>query len=65
LQFGTRESAGNGAETVYFDRKAKKQLQAYSGGLMQKLSESLDVFAVVSGNTVVTVGVRYKRINHH
>ncbi len=65
LQFGARESAGDGAETVYFDRKAKRRLQSYSGNLISKLSEALDIYAVVSGNTVITVGCRYKRINHH
>lgn len=63
MQFGAREPAGNGAETIYFDKRAKKQLQTYSGGLMSKLSGELDVYAIVANNKVVTVGPRYQRIN--
>lgn len=63
MQFGAREPAGDGAEAIYFDKRAKKQLQTYSGGLMSKLSNELDVYAIVSGNKVVTVGPRFKRIS--
>ena len=63
MQFGAREPAGNGTEAVYFDKQARKRLQTYSGGLMGKLNDALDVYAIVNGNDVVTVGPRYKRIN--
>lgn len=63
IQFGAREPAGEGTETLYFDKQAKKRLQTYSGGLMGKLSDQLNVYAVVIGDKVVTVGPRYKRIN--
>ncbi|MFA5914683.1 MAG: hypothetical protein WC830_14110 [Burkholderiales bacterium] len=63
IQFGVREPAGDGTEAIYFDKRAKKQLQAYSGGLMGKLSDALDVYAIVIGDKVVTIGPRYKRIN--
>ena len=63
LEFGTREHDGNGAEVCYFDRGAKRRLQSYAGGLIGKLSEDLDAYAIVSGDEVVTVGSRFKRIN--
>ena len=63
IQFGAREPAGEGTETIYFDKQAKKRLQTYSGRLMGKLSDQLNVYAVVIGDKVVTVGPRYKRIN--
>ncbi|MEI8282662.1 MAG: hypothetical protein WCG75_09685 [Armatimonadota bacterium] len=63
IQFGVRKPAGKGAETLYFDKRTKKELQIYSGGLMGKLSGALDVYAIVVGDKVVTVGPRHKRIN--
>lgn len=34
------------------------------GGLIGIISEQLDVFAVVTGRNVITVGSRFKKINH-
>jgi len=65
LQFGCREHDHSGAEIVYFDRRSKKRIESYAGGLISKLSEHLDCYAVVADGEIVTVGVRFKRINHH
>ena len=65
VQFGARISAGEGAEICYFDRRAKKQVQAYAGGLFSRLNEQLDAYVIVAGQKVVTVGTRYKKLNHH
>lgn len=64
LQFGARISAGEGTEICYFDRRAKKHVHTYAGGLFSRLSEQLDAYAVVAGEKVVTVGARYKKLNH-
>jgi hypothetical protein len=64
LKFGVRERDGRGAEICYFDNKSKKKIQTYAGGLLGKLSEELNAYAVVEGETIITVGTRYKRINH-
>lgn len=64
LEFGVREHDSRGAEIVYFDRRAKKHLETYSGGLFGKLNEHLDAYAVVSNGKIITVGPRHKRINH-
>ena len=50
LQFGCREHDHTGAEIVYFDRRSKKRLESY---------------AVLADGEIVTVGARFKRINHH
>lgn len=63
MQFGSRISAGDGAEICYFDRKAKRHIHEYAGGLFGRLSEQLDAYAIVSGEKVVTVGSRFKKIN--
>lgn len=65
VQFGARISAGEGTEICYFDRRARKHVHAYAGGLFSRLSEQLDAYAVVAGERVVTVGTRYKRLNHN
>ena len=64
LRFGTREHDGRGAEICYFDRRAKRHLQAYAGDLLGKMDGILDAYVVVADDTVVTAGVRFKRLNH-
>lgn len=64
LRFGTREHDGCGAEICYFDRRAKRRLQSYAGDLLGKMNSVLDAYAVVADDTVVTTGVRFKRLNH-
>ena len=64
LEFGARKNDGNGAEICYFDRRAKKRLQSYVGGMLGRLSEFLDAYLVVCGDQVVTAGIRTKHINH-
>ena len=65
LQFGRREYDHAGAEVVYFDRRSKKRIESYVGGLIGKLSEHLDSYAVVADGKIITVGTRLKRINHN
>jgi len=65
MQFGTRISSGDGTEICYFDRRARKHIQTYAGGLFSRLNEQLDAYAVVSGKKVVTVGTRYKKLNRN
>lgn len=65
LRFGRREHDHEGAEIVYFDRRAKREVESYTGGSIGKLSEQMDSYAVVSDGCVITVGTRYKKINHH
>lgn len=64
LEFGTRTSQENGAEICYFDRRSKSKLNKYAGGTLSKLSDELDAYAILCGGKIVTVGTRFKRINH-
>lgn len=64
LRFGTREHDGRGAEICYFDRRAKRRLQSYAGEFLGKMDGILDAYVVVTDETVVTAGVRFKRLNH-
>jgi len=63
MRFGCREHDHRGGEVVYFDRNSKKHIRSYVGGVMGKLSEYLDSYAVLVDGQVVTVGARYRRVN--
>lgn len=62
LQFGRREHDHNGAEILYFDRGSKNRIKKYSGGVIGKLSEHLQSYAVLADGNILTVGTRYKKI---
>lgn len=64
FKFGCREHDHTGAEILYFDRRSKKKVESYAGVLIGKLSEHLNSYAVVADGEIITVGTRYKRINH-
>lgn len=66
LQFGSQESAGDGASKLFFDKAARRRLQSYAGTLAPMLDEHLDAYAVVSqDNQIITVGHRIERIRRH
>ena len=65
VRFGARQKSGDGTEMCYFDRHARKALGSYVGGAISRLSDELDAYAIVSGELVVTVGPRYKKIHNH
>ena len=66
LQFGSTENAGDGATKYFFDHRSRKMLFAYAGSVGPKLSEHLDVYAVVSSTSdVITVAHRQKHIRRH
>jgi len=63
-RYGARKYDKHGAEIVYFDSRARKRVHAYTGGALAKLSEQLNSYAILEGDTVVTVGHRYKNIRN-
>lgn len=65
LQFGHREHDHAGAEIVFFDRRAKKRIERYAGGLTSKVHEYLDSYAVVADGRIITAGHRHKRIRRN
>lgn len=64
IKFGNREHDARGGEVLYFDKRSKKKVETYVGGLFGKLNEHMDAYAVIASGKLVTVGNRYKRINH-
>ena len=67
LDFGRCEHHQHGALLYYFDRRGRERLRRAAGSdAYRRLEPALDAYAVVSGDgELVTVGHRYKRINHH
>jgi len=66
LQFGTTESAGDGANKMFFDKSARRRVQAYFGQIAPLLNQHLDLYAVVgSDDQIITVGHRLERIRRH
>jgi len=62
LDFGSSAPAGEGASMLFFDKRAKRRLDSYAGPLAKFLKDHLDVYAIVSDQTVVTTGHRYERV---
>ena len=66
LQFGAREKAGDGTQTYFFDKNARRQVRSYAGLLASSIEQHLDVYAIVgAGNEVITVAHRTGRINRN
>nr|AFN66373.1 hypothetical protein pM02_c6_26 [uncultured bacterium] len=66
LKFGSSEPAGNGAEKLFFDKAARRQLKAYAGPLAGLLSEHLNVYVVVGqDDQVITIAHLTDRIRRH
>jgi hypothetical protein len=64
IKFGNREHDARGGEVLYFDKRSKKKVEKYVGGLFGKLNEHMDTYAVIASGRLITVGNRYRRINH-
>ena len=63
--FGARERAGDGAEVLFFDKRARRELEKTVGKqVVGRLSPMLDAYLVVHESSVVTAGWRYKRVRH-
>ena len=66
MKFGASESAGGGATKMYFDKAARKRVRAYAGPLAGLINEHLDVYAVVSAESLITTAAHLtERINRH
>lgn len=67
LDFGRCEHHQHGALLYYLDKRGRQRLQKIAGKeTYRRLEHALDAYAVVSNDgELVTVGHRYKRINHH
>lgn len=63
IRFGNSEKSGNGTFKYFFDKKSRRKIQAYIGGLATSLDEHLNLYIVVGeNNCIVTIAHRLKRI---
>ncbi len=66
LQFGATESAGDGANKMFFDKSARRKVESYFGPLAPLINKHLDMYAVVGADDqIITVGHRLERIRRH
>ncbi len=65
-QYGSRKRGANGAIICYFDRKSLRLLASDTGRIIvRRLSGLLDAYLVITGDRILTVGHRYRRIKNH
>lgn len=64
FQFGQRAHDHRGGEVIYFDKQSRKKIETYAGGLLGKLNQHLDSYAVVADGKIITLGIRRKKINN-
>jgi len=63
IRFGSTERAHGGGQWVFFDKPARRRLNAYAGPLAKTLGEHLDIVAILGDDDkVITVGHRYERV---
>lgn len=63
LDYGSQRHDGRGAQLCYFDRRARRLVDArIDPDLHRRLRDRLDCYAVIANDgVVVTVGHRYRR----
>lgn len=66
LQFGTSEKAPGGVSKRFFDKRGRRQVEAYVGPMIRLVAEHLDTYIVVGDDDcVITVAPRNERIQRH
>lgn len=61
--YGKRKHSNNGTILCYFDKKSIRHIASDAGHLIvRRLAHLMHSYLVISGNNILTVGHRYKRI---
>ena len=63
-QFGSSLPAGGGTEKLFFDKQSRKKVEEFTGGRIKAKEAKLNIYAIVDGSIVITMGHRTKK-NHH
>jgi len=64
-QYGSRKRSINGTIVCYFDKKSVRLLASDVGKIIvRRLSSLMSSYLVTTGNQIITVGHRYKRIKN-
>jgi hypothetical protein len=60
-KYGCRLQGINGTTICFFDRESRRSLAAEVGQvIVRRLTDMLDAYVVLSGDSIVSVGHRYK-----
>ena len=60
-KYGCRLKGMNGTTVCFFDRESRRCLASEVGHVVvRRLSDMMDTYLVLSGNSIVTLGHRYK-----
>ena len=66
MDFGKRESAGDGTSKMYFDKAARRRVKAYVGPVARQIDEFMNVYAVFAADgKVITAAHLTERIRRH
>jgi hypothetical protein len=64
-QYGSRRRSSKGCILCYFDKKSVRLISSDVGHVViRRLSSLLDAYLVITGDIIVTVGHRHKRIKN-
>lgn len=64
-RYGCRFEGTNGTTVCFFDRESRRCLASDVGHVVvRRLSDMLDTYLVLSGDSIVTMGHRYKPFKH-
>lgn len=64
LEYGETIHDHHGAEIIYLPSRAKKRIAKEIGPhQVPRLDKALDIYVVLTGTGIATVGHRYKRLN--
>lgn len=64
-QYGARKRSDKGTTLCYFDRKSIRLIASDVGHIIvRRLASLMNSYLVISGNSILTVGHRYKRIKN-
>jgi len=65
-QYGTRKRSNNGTILCYFDNKSVRLLASDVGHVVvRRLASLMNSYLVITGNQIISVGHRYKRMKNH
>jgi hypothetical protein len=60
-KYGCRLNGMNGTTVCFFDRESRRCLASEVGHVVvRRLSDMMDTYLVLSGDSIVTIGHRYK-----
>jgi len=64
-KYGCRLKGMNGTTVCFFDRESRRSLASEVGQVVvRRLADLMDTYLVMSGDSIVTIGHRYKPLRH-